>query len=163
MHARRNFWVASYPGRMALGTRLTPGLPRNIFCDATTDFMNEWIAKADWNSMYKRSKGCRVHWVCRAWVGREVHRFRTSSWGEVPWVLWQTFQPQSQSLVFLSLELEITVVALLTTLTCDQLTQSVVYLQDTDIIYGRLLSAWERVQFISLTVQFKRPWSYWCW
>ena len=33
----------------------------------------------------------------------------------------------------------------------DQLTQSVVYLQDTDIIYGRLLSAWERVQFISLT------------
>ena len=32
---------------------------------------------------------------------------------------------QSQSLVFLSLELEITVVALLTTLTCDQLTQFV--------------------------------------
>ena len=58
---------------------------------------------------------------------------------------------QSQSLMFLSSELEITVVALLTTLTCDQLTQSVVYLQDTDIIYGRLLSARERVQFISLT------------
>ena len=123
MHGRRNSWVASYPGYMALGTRLTPGLPRNIFCDATTDFMNECIAKADWNSMYKGSKGCRVHWVCRARVGCEVHRFWTSSWGEVPWVLWQTFQPQSQSLVFLSLELEITVVALLTTLTCDQLTQ----------------------------------------
>ena len=36
MHGRRNSWVASYPGRMALGTRLTPGLPRKIFCDATT-------------------------------------------------------------------------------------------------------------------------------
>ena len=47
MHARRNSWVASYPVRMALGMRLTPGLPRNIFCDATTDFMNECIAKAD--------------------------------------------------------------------------------------------------------------------
>ena len=62
-----------------------------------------------------------------------MHRFWTSSWGKVPWVLWQTFQPQSQSLVFLSLELEFTVVALLTTLTYDQLTQSVIYLQDTDI------------------------------
>ena len=47
MHARRNSWVALYPGRVALGTRLTPGLPRHIFCDATTDFMNECIAKAD--------------------------------------------------------------------------------------------------------------------
>ena len=47
MHAHRNSWVASYPGRMALGKRLTPGLPRNIFCDDTTDYMNECIAKAD--------------------------------------------------------------------------------------------------------------------
>ena len=47
MHARRNSSVASYPGRVALGTRLTPGLARNIFCDDATDFMNECIAKAD--------------------------------------------------------------------------------------------------------------------
>ena len=61
-------------------------------------------------------------------------KYNRSSWGEVPWVLWQTFQPQSQSLVFLSLELETAVVAFLTTLTCDQLTQSVIYVQDTDIM-----------------------------
>ena len=42
-----------------------------------------------------------------------------------------TFQPQSPSVV-LSLELEIAVVALLTTLTCDQSTQSVVHVQETD-------------------------------
>ena len=51
--------------------------------------------------------------------------------------------------VFLSSELEIAVVALLTKLTCDQSTQSVVYVQDLDFILERV-----RVQFISLTVQF---------
>ena len=39
----------------------------------------------------------------------------------------------TESIVFLSLELETAVVGLLTTLTCDQLTQFVVYVQNTDI------------------------------
>ena len=39
----------------------------------------------------------------------------------------------TESIVLLSLELETAVVGLLTTLTCDQSTQFVVYVQDTDI------------------------------
>ena len=69
--------------------------------------------------MYKGSKACRVY----RWVGHEVHSFPTSSCGDVPW---QTFQPRSQSVAFLSLELGIAVVALLIKLTCDQSTQSIV-------------------------------------
>ena len=54
----------------------------------------------------------------------------------------------------MSLELEVAVLALLK-FTCDQSTQSVVYVQDTDVMpdFFQL----ERFQFISLTVQFKRP------
>ena len=99
-------------------------------------FNNEYIAKADWNSM---CKACKVHRVCRTWVGREVRRFSTSSWGEVPW---QTFQTQSQSVLFLSLEVEIAVVALITKLTYDHSTQSVINVQDTDIMLD--FSAWKR-------------------
>ena len=80
--------------------------------------------------MYKGSKACRVHSESAElkYIG-----FRPSSWGEVPQVLRQTFQPQSQTVGFLSLELEIALIALLAKLTCDQSTQSIVYVQDTDI------------------------------
>ena len=111
-----------------------------------------------------------IIWVCRTWIGREVNRFWTSSWGEVPWVLWQTFQPQSQSLVFLSLELETAVVALwILSHSCREKSERIInrlspsFMSRTVILRQTSFSLRERVQFISLTVQFKRPWSYWCW
>ena len=76
-------------------------------------------------------------------LSREVHGFLTSSWGEAPW---QTLQPQSLTVVFLS------VVALLAKLTCDQSTQSIVYVQDTDICQTSF-SLRERVHHFDSIVQ----------
>ena len=104
-------------------------------------------------TMYKGS----MHRVCRTWVGREVHRFPTSSWREVPWVLCQTFQPQSQSLVFLSLELE--TAAHHVWLPID----SVHRLCPGHWYYTRLLSAWERGSSLSVHQCSSRRWNYWCW